>query len=73
MSPWVQETGSLAGSRHSLHDANGKNESRDSRALVEFHADFARDLSCEVKTARDVLRLLCDILRSLDEVLSLNI
>jgi len=49
--------GVLAGIRHSLHEANGKNESRERRALFEPHADFASDLSYEVKTAREVLRL----------------
>ena len=56
-SPWEQETGSWAGIRQSLHDAKGKNESLERRALFEPQADFASDLSYEVKTAREVLRL----------------
>ena len=40
-----------------MHDANGKNESLDSRALVEPQADFASDRSCDVKTALEVFRL----------------
>jgi hypothetical protein len=40
-----------------LQDANGRNESLDKRALVAFHADLARDRSCDVNTAREVLRL----------------
>lgn len=57
ISPWVQDTGFWAGIKHSLHEAKGKNESLERRALFEPHADFASDLSYEVKTARDVLRL----------------
>jgi hypothetical protein len=45
MSPCGQETGVRAGSKQSRHDANGKNDSLDKRAEVEFQADFARFLS----------------------------
>jgi hypothetical protein len=57
ISPWEHDTGVLAGKRHNLHDANGRNESLDSLALVEFQADFANDRSCDVKTALEVFRL----------------
>jgi hypothetical protein len=57
ISPWEHDTGVLAGKRHSLQDAKGKNESLDSRALVELQADFASDRSCDVNTALDVFRL----------------
>lgn len=57
ISPWEHETGVRAGRRHNLHDAKGKNESLDSRALVELQADFAIDRSCDVNTALEVFRL----------------
>lgn len=57
MSPWEHDTGSRAGRRHSLQEAKGRNESLDRRALLEPQADLARDRSCDVKTAREVLRL----------------
>jgi hypothetical protein len=57
MSPCGQETGLWAGCKHNRQEANGKKESRERRALVEFHADLASDRSCEVNTAREVFRL----------------
>ena len=64
ISPWEQETGSWAGMRQRRHDAKGKKESRERRALFVPHADLASDLSYDVKTALDVLRLLCDMFDS---------
>lgn len=40
-----------------MQEANGRNESRERRALVEFQADFARERSWDVNTAREVFRL----------------
>jgi hypothetical protein len=57
MSPWRHDTGSRAGRRQSLQEAKGRNESLERRALFAPHADLASDRSCDVKTAREVLRL----------------
>lgn len=57
----LHATGSLAERRQSLQDANGRNESRDRRVAWDPHVDFRRERSCEVKKAREVLRLLCDM------------
>lgn len=57
----LHATGSLAGRRHSLQDAKGRNESRVSRVAWEPQVDFRRERSWEVKKAREVLRLLCDM------------
>jgi hypothetical protein len=57
MSPWGQETGSRAGSSQRRHDAKGRKESRERRALLDDQADLARSRSWDVNTAREVLRL----------------
>jgi hypothetical protein len=57
----LHATGSRAGRRQSLHDAKGRNESRDRRVAWEPQVDFRSERSCEVKKAREVLRLLCDM------------
>lgn len=57
MSPWEHETGIRAGNRQRRQEEKGRNDSLVRRAEVEFQADFAKDLSWDVNTAREVLRL----------------
>lgn len=45
MSPCEQDTGVRAGRRHRRHEAKGRKESRDSRAVFVAHADLARPRS----------------------------
>ena len=53
-------TGSWAGCKHKRQESKGKKESRERRAVVEFHADLACARSYEVNTAREVFRLPAD-------------
>ena len=61
----LHATGSLAGRRQSLHEAKGRNESRERRVAWEPHVDLRSERSWEVKKAREVLRLLWDMVRFL--------
>ena len=57
ISPWVQDTGSRAGSRQSRQEPNGRKESRESRAEEEAHEALAICRSYEVKIGRLVFLL----------------
>ena len=57
MSPWRHATGSMAGSRHSQHEAKGRNESRERRAVDEPQAARAIARSWDVKMGRVVFLL----------------
>ena len=50
-------TGSRAIWRQSWHEPNGRKESLDSRVACDPQLDLRSERSCEVKKARDVLRL----------------
>ncbi len=50
-------TGEMEGCRQRLQEAKGRKESRDRRVDWEPQWDLSRERSCEVKKAREVLRL----------------
>lgn len=57
MSPWMQATGSMAGSRQRQHEPNGRKDSRERRAEPVPQAARASVRSWDVKTARLVFLL----------------
>jgi hypothetical protein len=57
MSPWMQATGSMAGSRQRQHEPKGRKDSRERRAEPVPQAARARVRSWDVKTARLVFLL----------------